>query len=215
MLSNIITGICFLYEKLLKDWGIIMVTLIISFRFFVEFVKPVIKAIWRNIIDSGKMVTDVSEDENLSEDETSEKIWEIICRRWKQLFVYPILLMVIVICLYKVISLSMGCWIEMSGNYRTTILLPWINDIHMNDKYYLLPFICLLITVIVECYERYSKKTNIKKGPRSLIIIAIMTVIETVIFSKISAGKVFVFLILQLCGSIYKIKYDKAVYSIE
>ena len=192
-----------------------MVALVISWRILLEFIKPLIKLMWKNIIDSGRMVSHVSDNETLTEDETTEKIWEIICSRWKQLFVYPILLIVIIVCLYKVISLSMGCWIEMSANYHTTILLPWINDIHMNDHYYLLPVSSLIITVAVELYERYSKKINIKKRPRSLIIITIMTIIEFVIFSKISAGKVFVFLICQLCGSIYKIKYDKVVYSVE
>jgi hypothetical protein len=215
MLDNIITGIFLLYAKLLKDWGIIMVTLIISMRIFVEFFKHLIKSVWRNIIDSGKMVTDVSEDKSLSDEEISEKIWEIMCSRWKQLFVYPLMLIVIIFCLYKVISICMKCWIEMSIDYSTTILLPWINNIHMIDKYYILPFICLISTVIVECYERYSKKNNIKKGLRSLVIITIMTVIEIIIFCKIEAGKVFILLVLQLCGSVYKIKYDKVVYSVE
>ena len=214
MLNNIIMSISCLYAKLFKDWGIIMVALIFSMRILIEFVKPTIKYIWRNIIDSGKIVADLNEDKSLSEDEISENVWEVMCKRWKQLFVYPFVLIFIFFSVYKLFSLSMQCWIELSTEYHKTILLPWIKDIHMVDGYFILPFMCLLSTVIVECYERYSKKNRIKKGVRSLVVISIMAVIELVIFCKISAGKVFIFLVLQLFGSIYKIKYDKVVYRV-
>ncbi len=213
MLEIMMTRMFLLYAKILKDWGFIMIALIITVRIVIEVVKPFFKLIWKNIIDSGKLVVDISEDKSLTEEEISEKIWGVICGRKKQLFIYPLFLIVSALGLYKTVAVFIKCWIEMSANYTTTILLPWINNIHMIDRHYILPLICLISNVIVELYERYS--IRIKKKLRSMVIIIIVTMIETIILCKMEVGTVFILLILQLCGIIYKVRYDKVVYDID